>query len=65
MESEIVYTGNYQVTLLQNVYATGEDILLRYRHGNTVENCLAAEWNNYTSPFSSLGYVQIRVESTL
>ena len=65
MESEVVYTSTITVELAQNVYAAGATILLRYRHGATEAACLAAAWNNYTVPFLSLGFVQVRVESTL
>lgn len=65
-ESEVVETGAVTVELLQNFYdPSGDDVLLRYRHGNTEANCLAAAWNNYTVPFASLGFVQVRLESTL
>jgi hypothetical protein len=53
------------VTLLQNNYAVGDAIKILYRHGNSAANCLAAAWNDYTVPFTSLGYVQVRIESTL
>lgn len=62
MESEITYTGTVSVTLLQNTYAAGDTILLKYRHGATQVDCLAASWNTYSVPFSSLGYVQLRTE---
>jgi len=62
MESEVVITGIKTVELLQNEYAAGDTILLRYRHGATEVACLAAAWNDYTVPFLSLGYVQVRVE---
>ncbi len=66
MESEVVNTGVQTVELLQNNYdPSGADVLLRYRHGNSEANCLAAAWNNYIGTFVSLGYVQIRLESTL
>lgn len=66
MESEVVNTGVQTVELLQNNYDPGGDtILLRYRHGNSQANCLLAAWNNYVAPFVSLGYVQVRIESTL
>jgi len=65
MESEVVNTGAQTVELAQNVYAAGDTILLRYRHGATQVDCLAAGWNDYTIPFVSLGYVQVRIESTL
>jgi hypothetical protein len=33
--------------------------------GTTEATCEIAGWNNYTVPFASLGYVQIRMTSTL
>lgn len=63
MESELVYTGEVTVTLLQNEYVAGDTIDLNYRHGATSAACLAASWNDYVAPFVCLGYVQIRIES--
>jgi hypothetical protein len=66
MISEVVNTGAYTVHLFQNLYdGTGDDVDLDYRHGATQAACEAAAWNNYTVPFTSLGYVQIRLTSTL
>ena len=66
MESEVIETGVVTVELLQNNYdITGDDVLLRYRHGNSEANCLLAAWNDYVAPFVSLGFVQVRLESTL
>ena len=67
MESEVVQTFvGGTVSIYQNKYdITGDDVLLRYRHGNSEANCLAASWQDYTVPFASLGFVQVRVESTL
>jgi len=65
MISEVVSTGVVDVIILYNVYAAGDDINLDYRHGDTVANCLAAGWNDYIGPVSSLGYLQVRVTSTL
>ena len=62
MESEVVYTDTISVGLKQNFYEVGDTILLRYRHGATSVACLAAAWNDYTVPFKSLGYVQVRIE---
>ena len=64
--SEVVYTDECTVTLLQNHYdPTGDDVDMDYRHGATEAACEIAGWNNYTVPFVSLGYVQIRMTSTL
>lgn len=65
MISEVVNTGAVSILIDYNVYAVGDDIDLDYRHGATTAACLAAAWNNYVAPFTSLGYVQVRVTSTL
>ena len=36
--------------------------LIKYRHGATPEVCVAAEWNVYRQPFTSLGFVQVKTE---
>jgi len=66
MISEIVNTDTDTVTLLQNNYdPSGDNVDMDYRHGNTPAACVGAGWNNYTVPFESLGYVQVRMTSTL
>jgi len=65
MVSEVVNTGIKTVQLLQNTYAAGDTVTLKYRHGADEATCLAAGWNTYSTPFISLGYIQVRVESTL
>jgi hypothetical protein len=65
MISEIWDTGDQIVELLQNEYAIGDDVDLDYRHGATPGACAVAGWNNYTGKFTSLGYVQVRITSTL
>lgn len=65
MISEIVDTGAATVELDYNHYAAGDVITLEYRHGATPAACVVAAWNNYINPFVSLGYVQIKVTSTL
>lgn len=62
MQSQIVYTGTIKTRLTQNKYLPGANLALKYRTGATDIECQAASWNNYTEPFSSLGYVQVRVE---
>ena len=65
MESDIVDTGTETVTLYQNLYdPTGDDVVLKYRHGATPAACVVAGWNAYTVPFVSAGYVQLRLEAT-
>lgn len=65
MESEVVETGAYSVSLFQNEYQTGDTVAIKYRHGSSKANCEAAAWAAYIAPFISDGYVQIRLESTL
>lgn len=62
MESEIVETGVFNIELLQNVYASGDTLTLKYRHASTSASCLSASWLDYTTPFLSDGYVQLRME---
>lgn len=62
MESEIADTGTQQVTLLQNEYDTsGHDVVLYYRHAATEAGISSASWNLYSAPFTSLGFVQVRL----
>ena len=65
MDSEVVDTGVTTIEILINVYAAGDVVSILYRHGNSEANCLAADWDFYVAPFESLGYVQIRLISSL
>ena len=65
MISEVVDTGATTVTLQLNKYAAGDAVTIEYRHGATEVACLSAVWNAYAAPFASLGFVQIRLTSTL
>lgn len=66
MVSEIVNTGAYTVTLFQNHYdGTGDNVTLEYRHADSEGDISSASYNTYSGSFTSLGYVQIRVTSTL
>ena len=65
MTGEVVDTGAKTVELLQNHYASGDTVLLQYRHGTTQTACLAATWNNYTTTFVSAGFVQVRISATI
>jgi hypothetical protein len=60
---EAVHSGAVLVTMLKNKYGTGDaSVVLKYKHGATEEDAVAASWNIYTEPFTSLGYVLARVE---
>ncbi len=65
MVSEVVVTGATNIELDYNVYSAGDNVTFQYRHGNTVAACEGAAWGNYTVPFLSLGFVQVKVISTL
>jgi hypothetical protein len=63
---EAVHSGVELVTILKNKYGTGDaSVVLKYKHGATEEDAVAASWNVYTEPFTSLGYVLARVEYPL
>lgn len=62
MESEIVDTGINTITLLQNNYAAGDTGILKYRTAAAEVDVYSASWQIYSSPFESLGYVQLRLE---
>jgi hypothetical protein len=64
MESEVIHSGAIDLLLLQNEYGTGDAVVLKYRHGIDEDACLAAAWVIYSTSFTSLGYVQARIEST-
>ena len=64
MYSEPVHTGTSVCTLSQNEYGQGGDNgLLKYRTAVTIEGLTSAQWVQYTEPFMSLGYVQVRAEN--
>jgi hypothetical protein len=65
MISEVVHTDATKVKIEYNVYSSGDTINLDYRHGESPVACETAEWQDYTGSFDSLGYLQIRVTSTL
>lgn len=62
MSSGVVETSLRTVELLTNNYGSGDSVAIKYRHGATVVACEAAAWTDYTVPFESLGYVQVRIE---
>jgi hypothetical protein len=66
MQSTVLYTGASKTAVLhKNKYAAGDNVILKYRTGSTEVGCSEASWTVYSVPFVSLGYIQIRVESTL
>lgn len=65
MESEIVNTGARYVELLQNNYAAGDLVILQYRHAAAQGDVAGASYSEYSTPFISLGYVQVKVLNSL
>lgn len=63
MESPIIETGEYTITLLEDKYGSGAgSAVLKYKTAATSGGIAAAEWNTYSTPFVSLGYAQLRLE---
>jgi hypothetical protein len=65
MESELVYSDVTLVTFIVGKYVSGDTVAVKYRHGATAVACSSASWNVYSVPFTSAGFVQARIESTL
>ncbi len=65
MISEMVDTGAIKVEILLNVYQSGDAVTVDYRHGATPNACAAASWTSYVGSFDSLGYLEIKLTSTL
>lgn len=64
MTSEIVNTGATDVYLRQNFYDTsGDDVTLYYRTAATEGGITSATWTEYTAQFTSLGYVQVKLQA--
>jgi hypothetical protein len=62
-ESEVVETGEKVTELSINTYTAGDTAPISYRHAASAGACLAAAWNDYTIPFSSLGFAQVRISA--
>jgi len=63
-ESEIVNIGVGEVTISLNQYQSGvgEAVTVKYKDGDSEANCEADTWNIYSAPFTSEGFVKVRVE---
>jgi len=63
MQSEIVNMGADTVALKQNFYNTaGDDATLYYRTAASEEAITSETWVLYTGNFTSLGYVQVKLQ---
>jgi len=63
MESNIIETGALKARLTLNKYAGGDGVLIKYKTAATFGGIAGASWLDYSVPFDSLGYVQVRVEA--
>lgn len=61
-ESEIVNTSTNTISLRYNQYASGDSFTVKYKTAATVAGIAGASWTTYSTPFTSLGYTQIRIE---
>jgi len=55
--SPVLVVGSHTFSTL-DLYAP-----LNYRHGVNPDSCQADDWKEYREPFTSLGYVQLKLES--
>jgi hypothetical protein len=63
MESEAVWIDIGQmVGIRQNKYITGDSGILKYRTNLDYMTLIGMSWTDYTVPFVSAGYIQVRVE---
>lgn len=67
MYSGITATGVKDIALTQNGYdGTGDDVTLEWRTGATYMGCFDSPvWTEYSAPFRSLGYIQVKLTPTL
>jgi len=63
MESNIIETGILTTRLTLNKYASGDAVLVKYKTAATFGGIAGASWLDYSVPFESLGYVQVRIEA--
>jgi hypothetical protein len=63
MVSDVWNTGVWTVEIAYNVYAAGDTVTVKYRTDADPVDILALGWTDYTVPFESLGYVQVRLEA--
>jgi len=64
MESETWNTGAVDVELTLNKYETGlGSCVVKYKTGTTQADCEGQAWATYSSPFTSGGWVKVRIEN--
>jgi len=60
--SEARNIGNGNCYISTDKYLSGAGAqTIQYKTGSTRELCEADDWNNYTGPFNSEGWVQVKV----
>lgn len=65
MESEDWQTGALSVTISLNVYAAGDAVTVQYKTAASQGDLAGASYNAYAGEFESLGWVKVKVISTL
>jgi len=63
MESNIIDAGTFKTRLTLNKYVSGDDVLIKYKTAAIFGGISGASWLDYSVPFDSLGYVQVRIEA--
>ncbi len=51
-----------RVVIRQNKYGSGDNVVVKYKKGETISECNADTWHTYTGPFHHMGYIRLRVE---
>ena len=60
-----VNTGNRMIEITYDQYQSGSGTgTIEYRTASTKAACLTAGWNTYTVPFTSSGWVQVRMSKS-
>lgn len=64
-ESEVVNVGANEIEIIVDNYQSGSGPapVVKYKDGDSEANCEADSWNTYSAPFTSSGYIKVRVEA--
>ena len=65
VELETFNFGARDCRIKKDAYQTGfGTVIIKYKNGDTLENCEADTWTTYTGWFTCSGYVKVRAEVT-
>jgi len=63
-ESETWEIGAGRIKITIDKYGTGSGtVVVKYKDGNSLANCEADSWHNYTGSYVSSGWVKVRIEN--